>query len=214
MPAISNFGTIFPGGVSLFDLASAGNGFGRGDSGSAKRSREAGVMSARFVLAGLFSGVAAAVLAPSPFCRACWAHTGNANRALTATVAHQLRMVRLPQVVCFGTQVASVPAAAASVALPQNSLGLIAATTCHQPPHRRYLVPALSKYQEKIQEVTGRGAVSLFQISLYLQVFPLRRQTFEGISRGLPLKRITATPFVVIQFCCAGSGPERARVPL
>src|SRR6202790_5790983 len=98
MPAISNLGTIFPGGVSSFDLAPAGKGFGRGDSGSAKRFRGAGVMSAPFVLAGLFSAdVAAAVLGPSPFCWACWAHTGKANRALTATAAHQLRMILLPQ---------------------------------------------------------------------------------------------------------------------
>src|SRR5580704_7377813 len=97
MPAISNFGTIFPGGVSSFDLAPPGNGFGRGDSGSAKRFREAGVMSAPFVLTGLFTGVAATALAPSPFCWACWAHAGKARRALTATAAHQLRMIGLPK---------------------------------------------------------------------------------------------------------------------
>src|ERR1700675_4887839 len=97
MPAISNLGTTFPGGVSSFDLAPAGKGFGRGDSGSAKRFREAGVMSAPFVLAGLFSAVAVAALAPSPFCWVCWAHTGKANRVLTAIAAHQLRMILLPQ---------------------------------------------------------------------------------------------------------------------
>src|ERR1700675_1490576 len=97
MPAISNLGTIFPGGVSLLDLAPAGNGFGRGESGSAKRFREAGAMSTKFVLAGLFSAIAAAALVSSPFCRACWAHTGKARRALTATAAHQLRMIRLPK---------------------------------------------------------------------------------------------------------------------
>src|SRR5271155_5056846 len=99
MPAISNFGTIFPGGVSSLDLSLGGKGFGRGASGSAKRFREAGVMSPPFVLAGLFSADAAATaaLAPSPFCWACWAHTGKTNRALTATATHQLRMILLPQ---------------------------------------------------------------------------------------------------------------------
>src|SRR5580704_12077934 len=93
MPATSKPGTILPGGVSALELAPAGNGFGRGASGRAKRFREAGAMSAPLDLAGLFSAVVAAAPAPSPF---CWAHTGKANRALTATAAHQLRMIRLP----------------------------------------------------------------------------------------------------------------------
>src|SRR5580704_234309 len=93
MPANSKRGTILPGGVSLLDFP-PGRGFGRGDSGSAKRFREAGTISPVPALAGDFSAVAAAALAPSPF---CWAHKGNANRALTATATHQLRMIRLPQ---------------------------------------------------------------------------------------------------------------------
>src|SRR5271167_1764330 len=94
MPATSKRGTSCPGAVLSFDLASDGRGFGRGASGSAKRFREAGVMSPPFVLAGLFSAAVAAALAPSPF---CWAHKGKANRALTATATHQVRMIRLPK---------------------------------------------------------------------------------------------------------------------
>src|SRR5277367_3168301 len=94
MPANSKRGTILPGGVSLFDFPPAGKGLGRGASGSAKRFREAGTMSPEPVFAGLFSAAAAAALAPSPF---CWAHKGKANRALTATATHQLRMIRLPK---------------------------------------------------------------------------------------------------------------------
>src|SRR6476646_2851090 len=92
MPAISNRGTILPGGVASFDLAPAGKGLGCGASGSAKRVREAGVMSPAFGLASPFAAVAAP--APSPF---CWAHKGNAKRALTATAAHQVRIILLPQ---------------------------------------------------------------------------------------------------------------------
>src|SRR5579859_627962 len=92
MPAISNRGTILPGGVASSDLAPAGNGLGRGASGSAKRVREAGVMSPAPRLANPFAAAAAA--APSPF---CWAHKGNAKSALTATAAHQVRIILLPQ---------------------------------------------------------------------------------------------------------------------
>src|SRR5277367_3769934 len=93
MPATSNRGSSCPGGVSLFELAPDGRGFGRGASGSAKRFRGAGAISPVPVLAGLFSAAAAGALAPSPF---CWAHKGKANRALNATATHQLRMIHLP----------------------------------------------------------------------------------------------------------------------
>jgi hypothetical protein len=37
--------------------------------------------------------------------------------------------------------------------------------------------------------VTPRGAVSLFQVSLYLQVFPYGNRTVKSSSRGLLLIR-------------------------
>src|SRR5271165_1155011 len=106
MPATSNRGTSLPGGVSLFDFPPAGKGFGRGASGSAKRFREAGTMSPVPVLAGVFSAAAAAALAPSPF---CWAHRGKANRALTATATHQLRMIHLPKLFVTESQLRTSP---------------------------------------------------------------------------------------------------------
>src|SRR5690348_16347500 len=91
MPAISKRGTSLPGGRPLSELAPAGNGFGRGASGRAKRFLEAGVMSPAFEMAGLFSVGAAA---PSAF---FWAYKGKAKRALAATTANQLRIIVLPQ---------------------------------------------------------------------------------------------------------------------
>src|ERR1700723_67284 len=148
MPAISNLGTILPGGVSLFDLSPAGNGFGRGDSGSAKRFREAGAMSPAFVLAGVFFAGVAPARAPSPFGWACWAAAGKANRALTTTAAHQLRMVRLPKL--------SVSEPKSPLSPLQRRLwrchklawtyrGKLSAISCHthELPHNRYISPLL-----------------------------------------------------------------------
>src|SRR5277367_3903393 len=129
MPAISNLGTIFPGGVSPLDFAPAGNGLGRGASGSAKRFREAGVISPPVALAGLFSADAAAV-APSPFCWACWAHIGKANRALTATVAHHLRMIRLPQFSVSEPKSFLIPGAAPYVELLRTRSYSLRRTIC------------------------------------------------------------------------------------
>src|SRR5271169_1668841 len=117
MPAISNLGRSLPGGVSAPELAPPGSG---------KRFREAGVISPPVTLAGLFSAVAAAALAPSPFCWACWAHIGKANRTLTATVAHHLRMIRLPQLSVADRNSFGPRCSAASNAAT-HSLALIAA---------------------------------------------------------------------------------------
>jgi hypothetical protein len=51
---------------------------------------------------------------------------------------------------------------------------------------------------EKIQEVTPRGAVSLFQVSLYLQVFPSGNWTVKSSSRGLLLIRSGARSLLFV----------------
>jgi hypothetical protein len=67
--------------------------------------------------------------------------------------------------------------------------------------------PVLSKYREKIREVTGGGAVSLFQISLYSQVFPFCAKLRKRIRVAAGLRKSPQAPSTGIEYKRRGRAP-------